>query len=166
MLHSVGAVEGTFGVESIFPMILGQRSLSSSPTGSPATLEDMLAFVGRHKLTPVVETFKMDQINDAFEKLRSGSPRFPAGAGAVTADRNLRANRTLGDDLPQEALEFTLRCEAEAPTACRKPQPRWGGCRRALTHPAKTYLDDGRASSRLPQLPTAKLAHAPSTCPR
>ena len=76
VLHSVGAVEGTFGVESIFPMIMGQRSLSSSPTGSPATLEDMLAFVGRHKLSPVVETFKMENINDAFEKLRSGSPRF------------------------------------------------------------------------------------------
>ncbi|MEO0515401.1 MAG: NAD(P)-dependent alcohol dehydrogenase [Planctomycetota bacterium] len=75
-LHTVGAVEGDFGVKQVFPMMLGQKSLSASPLGSPATTADMLDFCARHDIAPMTETFKMANINDAFEKLRNGSPRY------------------------------------------------------------------------------------------
>ncbi len=73
-LHTVGAapkVEAT-----VFPMLLGQKALSSSPLGSIATTRAMLEFAARHKIEPVTETFAMKDINEAFEKLRHGSPRY------------------------------------------------------------------------------------------
>ncbi|MEM7576909.1 MAG: hypothetical protein AAF328_05470 [Planctomycetota bacterium] len=36
----------------------------------------MQDFCARHALAPVTETFKMAEINDAFEKLKNGSPRY------------------------------------------------------------------------------------------
>ena len=76
VLHTVGVVDGTFGVDSVFPMILAQRTLSASPLSSPATTADMLDFCVRHDIAPVTETFAMGDINDAFEKLRDGSARY------------------------------------------------------------------------------------------
>lgn len=74
ILHTVGAapkVEAT-----VFPMIMGQKSLASSPTGSIATTRKMLEFAARHKIEPVTEVYAMSDINDAFERLRNGSPRY------------------------------------------------------------------------------------------
>ncbi len=76
VLHTVGAVTDTFGVSNSFPMILGQKSLSASPLGSPATTRKMLAFCARHQIAPVTQSYKLSQINDAFEQLRTGSPRY------------------------------------------------------------------------------------------
>lgn len=75
-LHTVGAVPGKFGVDQVFPMLLGQKAFSASPLGSPATTADMLEFCARHDIAPVIEELAMGDINDAFEKLRSGSPRY------------------------------------------------------------------------------------------
>ncbi|MEM7627175.1 MAG: NAD(P)-dependent alcohol dehydrogenase [Planctomycetota bacterium] len=75
-LHSVGVVGNTFGPSHIFPMIAGQKSFSASPLGSPATTADMLEFCARHDIAPVTEELALTDINDAFEKLRSGSPRY------------------------------------------------------------------------------------------
>lgn len=71
-LHIVGAapsVEAT-----VFPMLIGQRSLGASPLGSPATMVSMLEFAARHGIEPVTEAFPMSKVNDALEKLRSGKP--------------------------------------------------------------------------------------------
>jgi uncharacterized zinc-type alcohol dehydrogenase-like protein len=73
-LHIVGAappVEAT-----VFPLILGQRSLGGSPVGSPATIGSMLEFAARHGIEPLTETFPMSKANDALEKLRTGKPRY------------------------------------------------------------------------------------------
>jgi uncharacterized zinc-type alcohol dehydrogenase-like protein len=75
-LHTVGAVEGKFGVDEVFPLISGQRSLGASPLGSPATTSDMLEFCARHDIAPKIETYEMSNLNDAFEQLRHGSPRY------------------------------------------------------------------------------------------
>lgn len=74
-LHNVGAVLEPMAV-SAFPMIMGQKSLSGSPLGSPATTADMLDFCARHEIKPVTETFKMSEINDAFEHLKAGKARY------------------------------------------------------------------------------------------
>lgn len=74
-LHIVGAVLEPIPVPA-FPMMFGQRSISGSPIGSPATIAEMLAFCDRHDIAPAVETFKMSQVNDAFERLESGKARY------------------------------------------------------------------------------------------
>lgn len=73
-LHTVGAapkLEAT-----VFPMLMGQKSLSASPLGSIATTRTMLEFAARHHINPVTETYAMSDINEAFDKLRNGSPRY------------------------------------------------------------------------------------------
>lgn len=71
-LHLVGAAPAV--TATVFPMILGQRSVGGSPVGSPATITTMLEFAARHGIAPRVETFPMSRANDAIEKLRSGQP--------------------------------------------------------------------------------------------
>ena len=36
----------------------------------------MLEFSARHSIAPITETFPMSQINEAFERLRSGKARY------------------------------------------------------------------------------------------
>lgn len=73
-LHIVGAIpkfEATW-----MPIIGGEKSLGGSPTGGPLAIRRMLEFAGRHRVTPMVEEFPLSQVNEAMEKLRSGSPRY------------------------------------------------------------------------------------------
>jgi uncharacterized zinc-type alcohol dehydrogenase-like protein len=74
-LHIVGAVLEPIPVAA-FPLILGQRSVSGSPTGAPAAIETMLDFASRHNITPQTEHFPMSKINDAFARLESGKARY------------------------------------------------------------------------------------------
>ena len=74
-LHLVGAITSPLSVQ-IFPMIAGQKTISASPLGSPATTAEMLEFAARHGIEPITETFSFDQINEAMEKLRNGKPRY------------------------------------------------------------------------------------------
>lgn len=74
-LHTVGAVPSPMALAA-FPMILGQKSLSGSPLGSPATTDTMLAFSARHGIAPTTEFFPMSRANDALEHLRSGKARY------------------------------------------------------------------------------------------
>lgn len=74
-LHMVGAVTEPLGVDLV-PMMFDELSLGSSPVGSPATIRQMLRFAARHDIRPVTEHFPMGQVNDAFERLRSGRARF------------------------------------------------------------------------------------------
>ncbi len=72
VLHTVGAgpkVEAT-----LFPMIMGQKSLSSSPLGSIATTRKMIEFCARHQIVPEVETFPMAEINAGFDRLKESPP--------------------------------------------------------------------------------------------
>ena len=57
-------------------MIAGQKTISASPLGSPATTAQMLEFAARHGLEPITETFSFEQINEAMEKLHNGKPRY------------------------------------------------------------------------------------------
>ena len=74
-LHTVGAVTEPVSL-GVFPLLLGQRSFSGSPLGSPATTATMLDFAARHNIEPTVEFFAMSKINDAFEHLKSGKARY------------------------------------------------------------------------------------------
>ena len=74
-LHTVGAVLEPISLAA-FPLILGQKSLSGSPLGSPATTAMMLDFAARHNVAPTTEFFPMSKVNDALEHLKSGQARY------------------------------------------------------------------------------------------
>lgn len=74
-LHFVGVVPSPVSL-SIFPMILGQKSVSGSPLGSPATLAKMLEFAARQGVEPVTEMFAFDQVNEALAHLHAGKARY------------------------------------------------------------------------------------------
>ena len=74
-LHYVGATLEPLDL-TIFPLIMGQRSVSASPVGSPANIAKMLDFAVRHDIKPVIETFPMKQVNAAMDRLRSGKARY------------------------------------------------------------------------------------------
>jgi uncharacterized zinc-type alcohol dehydrogenase-like protein len=59
-----------------FPLIAGQKSFAGSPMGSPSTVEKMIDFCARHQIAPVTESFKMSEVNEAFEHLRSGKAHY------------------------------------------------------------------------------------------
>jgi alcohol/geraniol dehydrogenase (NADP+) len=74
-LHVVGAAPEPMAATSS-GLIMGQKSISGSPVGSPAAIDRMLEFSARHSIAPVVETFPMSKVNDALEHLRSGKARY------------------------------------------------------------------------------------------
>ena len=61
---------------SVVPMLFGQRSVGSSPVGSPANIRKMLEFSSRHNINPVTEHFPMSKVNDAMEHLRQGKAKY------------------------------------------------------------------------------------------
>lgn len=74
-LHTVGAMSDPIPAGA-FALITGQRSISGSPLGSPATIRDMLDFCTRHNILPVTEHFAMKDVNKALDHLRSGKARY------------------------------------------------------------------------------------------
>ena len=74
-LHTVGAVLEPISLAA-FPLIMGQKSLSGSPLGSPSTTAQMLDFAARHGIAPTTEFFPMSKVNDALDRLRSGQARY------------------------------------------------------------------------------------------
>jgi len=74
-LHFVGAVLEPLDIQA-FSLIPAQRSVSGSPVGSPATMRQMLDFVKRHGIKPVIEKFPFSQVNEALARLRSGQAHY------------------------------------------------------------------------------------------
>jgi uncharacterized zinc-type alcohol dehydrogenase-like protein len=74
-LHLVGATLEPIPVVS-FNLIMAQKSLTGTATGSPAVVRKMVEFCARHSINAVTENFKMSQINEAFEHLESGKARY------------------------------------------------------------------------------------------
>ena len=74
-LHFVGALTEPVKI-NMLGMMFAQRSISSSPVGSPAVIAEMLEFADRHNIAAEVETFDMKDLNDAVDRLENGSPRF------------------------------------------------------------------------------------------
>jgi alcohol/geraniol dehydrogenase (NADP+) len=74
-LHVVGAVPEPIPVP-VFTLLMGQKSVSGSPTGSRGAIDSMLHFAARHQLTPQTEHFPMSSVNEAMEHLRAGKARY------------------------------------------------------------------------------------------
>jgi alcohol/geraniol dehydrogenase (NADP+) len=74
-LHVVGAVLEPMGIPA-FSLIMGQKQVSGSPTGSPTVIAKMLEFAARHKIEPQVEHFALSDVNAALDHLRQGKARY------------------------------------------------------------------------------------------
>jgi uncharacterized zinc-type alcohol dehydrogenase-like protein len=76
-LHVVGAVLEPIPVHA-FSLIMGQKQVSGSPSGSPTAIARMLDFCARHGIEPMVENYPMSQVNTALDRLRQGKVRYRA----------------------------------------------------------------------------------------
>lgn len=74
-LHFVGVVPEPLAV-SPAALLGGQKQISGSPVGAPATILQMLDFCTRHNIEPLTENFKMSDINAAIEHLEAGKARY------------------------------------------------------------------------------------------
>lgn len=74
-LHTVGGVLEPMAIPA-FSLIGGEKVVSGSPVGSPATTRTMLDFCVRHDIYPIVEEYDMKDVNNAIEHLRDGKARY------------------------------------------------------------------------------------------
>ena len=74
-LHFVGATMEPLDVGA-FPLIMGQRSISGSPVGSPENIAKMLNFAVQHNIKPVIEKYSFEKVNEALTRLRSGQAHY------------------------------------------------------------------------------------------
>lgn len=73
-LHIVGVASE---VQARVGALMGrQKSISASPTGNPSAIRSMVDFATRHDIRPMVEMYKMSDVNAAMDRLRHGKPRF------------------------------------------------------------------------------------------
>ncbi|EXU76907.1 NADPH-dependent aldehyde reductase Ahr [Erwinia mallotivora] len=73
--HTVGAVMKPFQV-SAFDLIMGDKAVTGSSTGSPGQLRTLLKLASRADIAPRVEYFPMSRINDALEHVRAGKANY------------------------------------------------------------------------------------------
>lgn len=73
-LHVVGAVEQV--TATVFPLLIGEKSIGGSPTGGIVRAKEMLSFCARHAIRPMVEQFPMSEINAAMRHLAEGKARY------------------------------------------------------------------------------------------
>lgn len=73
--HNVGAVLEPMAIPT-FTLLVGEKTVGSSPTGSPALIRTMLEFCVRHNIYPMVEEFPLEKVNEAIEHLESGKARY------------------------------------------------------------------------------------------
>jgi alcohol dehydrogenase (NADP+) len=71
----VGQV-GLLAEPSTIPLLMGRRRIAGSPIGGIAETQEMLDFCARKNILPDCEMIRMDQINEAFERLEKADVRY------------------------------------------------------------------------------------------
>ncbi|MCX6954844.1 MAG: NAD(P)-dependent alcohol dehydrogenase [Verrucomicrobia bacterium] len=74
-LTLVGAPEKPLPIAS-FALIFGRRSLSGSLIGGLAETQEMLDFCGQHNITSDIEMIRMDQVNEAYERMLRSDVKY------------------------------------------------------------------------------------------
>lgn len=79
---------GPLNEPSTVPMIVGRRRIAGSPIGGIAETQEMLDFCGRKNILPDCEMIRMDQINEAFDRLERSDVhyRFVIDMDSLTPD--------------------------------------------------------------------------------
>jgi D-arabinose 1-dehydrogenase-like Zn-dependent alcohol dehydrogenase len=71
----VGAPDGPVVVNP-FPLLLGRRTVMGWPSGTGMDSEDTLKFSALTGVKPMVETYPLEQAEQAYERMMSGKARF------------------------------------------------------------------------------------------
>ena len=71
----VGAPEKPMSIP-VFSLIMGRRSLAGSAIGGIPETQEMLDFCGEHGITSDIELIKIQQINEAFERLLKSDVKY------------------------------------------------------------------------------------------
>ena len=58
------------------PLLLGRRRVAGSPIGGIDETQEMLDFCAKKNILPDCEMIRMDQINEAFERLERADVRY------------------------------------------------------------------------------------------
>jgi uncharacterized zinc-type alcohol dehydrogenase-like protein len=74
-LVQVGAPPEPLAV-SVFSLIFPRRNLAGSLIGGIAETQEMLDFCSRHNIVSDVEIIRMDQINQAFDRVVAGDVKY------------------------------------------------------------------------------------------
>jgi len=61
-----------------FSLIMGQKAIAGSPTGSPRDLHEMLDVAARHNIKAITESFKMKDANEAVKRVKNNKVRYRA----------------------------------------------------------------------------------------
>jgi uncharacterized zinc-type alcohol dehydrogenase-like protein len=67
---------GSLPEPSTVPLILGRRRIAGSPIGGIAETQELLDFCARKGVLPECEIIRMDQINEAFERMQRADVRY------------------------------------------------------------------------------------------
>ncbi|RZL13100.1 MAG: NAD(P)-dependent alcohol dehydrogenase [Pedobacter sp.] len=72
----VGYLGGLEPVLNSVPLILGRKSVAGSVIGGIAETQEMLDFCGKHNVVSEIELIKMQDINDAYERMLKSDVRY------------------------------------------------------------------------------------------
>ena len=72
----VGYLGGLEPVLNSAPMILGRKSVAGSVIGGIAETQEMLDFCGKHNIVSEIEIIKMQDINDAYERMLKSDVKY------------------------------------------------------------------------------------------
>ncbi len=61
---------------SLFPLILGRRSVTGWYSGTAKDSQDTLEFSVLEGVHPMIEKYPLSRVADAFEQMHSGKARF------------------------------------------------------------------------------------------
>lgn len=59
-----------------FPLIMGRKTVCGSPIGGRGDIETMLAFAARHGIVAQTESFAMNEVNPAMDRVRNNQARY------------------------------------------------------------------------------------------
>ncbi|SDQ80887.1 uncharacterized zinc-type alcohol dehydrogenase-like protein [Chryseobacterium soldanellicola] len=72
----VGYLGGLEPILQTVPMIMGRRSVAGSVIGGIAETQEMLDFCGEHNIVSEIELIKMQDINEAYERMLKSDVRY------------------------------------------------------------------------------------------
>lgn len=77
-LVTMGVTDGPLVIDDLTKLLFHQCSIKGSTHNNRADLIEALDLVARGKVTPIIETYPLSQINAALERVESGKVRFRA----------------------------------------------------------------------------------------
>jgi uncharacterized zinc-type alcohol dehydrogenase-like protein len=72
----VGYLGGLDPLLNSVPMIMGRKSVAGSLIGGIAETQEMLDFCGEHNIVSEIEVIKMQEINEAYERMLKSDVRY------------------------------------------------------------------------------------------